>query len=811
MLLNYLKTAIRALLKFRGYTAINLLGLTLGLTSGILILVYVIDELSFDKFHTHADRIYRVGTDMRDITSGNSTGSIETNGWPIGALLERDFPEVEKVVYISNGSNLQINHAEKRFEERIFYAGQEFFEIFTFPFVQGNPATALSKPNSIVITESMQQKYFNQESALGKTIVFSDTLLMEVTGVIKDVPKQSHMQFSILVSFVTYESLNKWFSYDGGWGNLNVRNYILLKKDVDKNAFFVKSRNLYMNYVKEEMMKWGMLMYVEHEPLEDIYLHTRFGNGMGPLGSIDRIYIVSGIALFVILLACINFINLATARSVYRAKEVGLRKVVGSTRGSLIRQFLSESFLLTVLSFIIAVALIGIVLPLFNQLLDKTYDLSDFTQPTLVLGSAALIILITFLSGYYPALVMTSMKPSEVLKSSVKSGTRGIQLRRVLVVFQFMISTTLLICTLTVVDQLDFMQNRDLGFSGKQILVLDMGRVENPENNNAQNNNPFTVFENELKAMATIDAVTFTNALPGRPGWVGQWAFPEDNPDAGSIGMEYMTIDENYLRTLEITLLAGRNFDLDRTAELEDGLIINETAVQKLGWSTPENAIGKRIDSPSKHPAGVVIGVVKDYHQFGLQQSIYPMAMDYNPARSRYFAIRFNTTGTDDLLVQLGKLWKKNFDGYDFKYFFLDENFARAYQAEQRLAKIFKVFSVVTMLIAIIGLIGLVSFMVVSRTKEIGIRKILGADVTHITRLLSKEFLALVFIANLIACPLAWYATNQWLEGFAYRTVVGIDLFVITFMVAIGTTFVTVGIHTVRAALTDPVKSLRYE
>lgn len=809
MLYNYIKISLRSLLKFKGYTAINLLGLALGLTSGILILVYVLDELSFDTFHANGKNIYRVGTDMYETKSGNQSGSIETNGWPIGALLEKDFPEVENVVYIANTS-MQINHEGKRFDERMFYAGKDFFNVFTFPLTKGDAASALEKPNSIVITESTERKYFKGADALGKTMTFADTLLFTVTGVMKDVPSQSHMQFNILISFATYETNNKWFSYGDGWGNLNVRNYIVLKEDIDKDAFFKKARNIYMSYVKNDMEKWGMFMYVGFEPLSDIYLRTQRGNGMGPLGSMERIYIVSGIAIFVILLACINFVNLATARSTYRAKEVGLRKVVGSTRSLLIRQFLSESLVVTVFAFIVAMALIGLMLPLFNQLVGKTYELSVLTSLPAIVGILLLITGITFLSGYYPAMVMSSMRPAEVLKGSLKSGQRGMKLRRVLVVFQFMISAGLIICTLVVINQLDFMQNRDLGFSGHQIIVLDMDRVTD-RGGAGNKGTSHEVFKNELKGLSTIESVTFTNAVPGRPGWVGQWAFATDRSDEGSIGTEYMAIDEDYVKTLGLNIIAGRNFDVNRVSEIEDGLIINEEAVNKFGWGAPENAIGKRIDSPSKHPAGVVIGVVKDYHEFGLQREIYPMAMDYNPDRSRYYAVRFKTTGTVALIASLEKLWKKYYDGHEFKYFFLDENFAKQYQAEQRLAKVFAMFSIITIVIASIGLIGLVSFMVVSRTKEIGIRKVLGADIFTITRLLSREFMILVVIANLIAIPLAWYLANQWLEKFAYRMSINAMLFVWTFIIAMSITIITVSYHTIRAAMADPIKSLRYE
>jgi putative ABC transport system permease protein len=583
-----------------------------------------------------------------------------------------------------------------------------------------------------------------------------------------------------------------------------------VREGANTDNLFAKGRNLYMDYVEEDMKKWGMYMYVGFEPLQEIYLQTNRGNGMGPLGSMDGVFIVSGIAVFVILLACINFVNLATARSTYRAKEVGLRKVVGSSRILLVKQFLVEALLVTLLSFVIALAALGLTLPLFNQLLGKSYELAVLADPVVIFGIVSLIILITFLSGYYPAILISSLRPSEVLKGSMQTSARGIQLRRFLVVFQFMISAGLIICTFVVISQLDYMQNRDLGFSGHQVIVLDADRVTDRGGSHGSPGGA-PVFKNELESLSSVESVTFTNALPGRPGWVGQWAHAEDRTSEESIGTEYMTIDEDYLKTLGLTLVEGRNFDLDIPSEIENGLIINETAVAQFGWGTPENAIGKKVESPSQHPAGTVIGVVKDYHQFGLQQKIYPMAMDYNPRYSRYFAIRFRTTGTADLLTGLESLWKKYYDGYDFKYFFLDENFARQYQAEQRLAKIFIVFSVVTIVIALIGLVGLVSFMVVSRTKEIGIRKVLGADIRSITGLLSREFLVLVLIANIIACPLAWYFANQWLHDFAYKTTVNPVIFVVTILAGLIITLFTVSAQTIKAAMTNPVTSLRHE
>ncbi|NOT73898.1 MAG: FtsX-like permease family protein [Cyclobacteriaceae bacterium] len=803
MLKNYFTIAFRTLIKFKGYSTINLIGLALGLTTGIFILMFILDELSFDKFHTKADRIYRVSTEMADIKTGEITGKLDANGWPVGSLLKKDYPEVEAMVYIRNGSGLEVIHEGKRFDQKLYYVSEDFFNVFTFPFKEGNPATALSQPNSVVITESMERKFFGDQQALGKTMTFADTLSFVVSGVMKDVPSQSHMQFDILSSFATYTTrINREFSFSEGWGNLNIRNYVLLAEGADHTSFISKSRNLYMDYVKADMERFGRYMYVTFDPMKDIYLKTK--NGMGPTGSLTRVYMVSGIAVFVILLACINFINLSTARSAYRAKEVGLRKVVGSSRWALIRQFLAESLSLTMLSFFLALVLVGLLLPFFNQLVGKSYSVSILLQPVLILCFILLIATVSLLAGYYPALVISAIRPTEILKGKMFSNPKGSQLRRVLVVFQFMISATMIICTLLVQDQIRYMKNRDLGFQGDQVLVLNVSKAP------ADRISP-EALKNELKSIPSVDHVTFTNALPGRPGWVGQWAHASEKSADETISVEYMTIDEDYLNTLGLTLVSGHNFDLSRTAELSEGLIINEKTVEMMGWENPENAIGKKIASPSGTPSGTVIGVVKNYHEFGLQSDIYPMTMAYNPQYSRCYAVKFTTENTTELISSLQALWKKHYDGYEFQYFFLDENFEKQYGAEQKLTTVFTVFSVITIIVAIIGLVGLVSFMIVSRTKEIGIRKVLGANVISVTRMLSSEFLMLVLIAIIIACPISYYLASKWLQGFAFRAPINTSIFFITLFAGLFLTLLVVSMQTIKAAFSNPVKSLRNE
>lgn len=805
MISNYVKIAIRSLLKFKGYASINLIGLALGLTAGIMIMLYVMDELSYDNFHSKSDRIYRVESQFISGDAGSGPGAMETNAWGVGNVLRKDYPEVEAVLYTRSASSLLVSYEGRRIREQIHFASPEFFDIFTFPLKRGNAQKALTEPYSIVISENMEKKYFKGEDALNKTLVLADTMQFVVTGVMENLPSNSHIQLDMLISFSTFTNvLFPDFNYEDGWGNINMRNYVLLKEGTNAETFKEKAKGIYTERAAGMLKDWGVRANVVFMPLNKLYL-TATSNGLGPLGSIDRVYLVSGIAVFVILLACINFINLTTARSVYRAKEVGLRKVVGSTRESLIRQFLSESFVLTLMALIIAIAFTGLLLPLFNQLLAKNYLVTSLMQPSVALGIVTLIMVVTLLSGYYPALVMSGMRPAEVLKGKMQASARGGQLRRVLVIFQFVISVSLVLGTLIVLDQLSYMQQQELGFAKDEIFVVNAARAK------AANPDSRETFEEQLKSLAIVADVTFTNSLPGNPGWVGQVSYPEGRSGEEAVSVEYMAIDDHYIKTMGLQLVAGRGFDTQREAELKDGLVLNETAVSMFGWASPEEAIGKKITSPSGYPEGEVIGVVKDYHQLGLQQKIGPMAMDYAPRNSYLYAVRYKAANTQQLISQVSDLWQKHFPGNDFNYFFLDQDFERQYQSEQRLARVFGLFATITIVIAVIGLLGLVSFMVSSRTKEIGVRKVLGADVLHITSLLSKEFLILVVVANVIAFPIAWYFADQWLQHFANRVDVDPLVFAVTMLIAVTITLVTISFQTVKAAMADPVKSLRYE
>jgi putative ABC transport system permease protein len=805
MLQNYLIIALRNLFRRKAYSFINIGGLAIGIAACILIGLYVRDELSFDRFHAKGHRIYRVLSEIRE--RGASSGGLNsTNGWPVGLALQDEFPEVEAALYLRKQSPPPIKHKGEYFYEDVIYADESFLQTFSFPLLSGDPATALKEPFTLLITEAVERKYFDGQPALGKTITFYDSLAFTVTGVLPNVPENSHMQFDMVLSFATFRARNPRFGTNEGWFDLNMYNYVLLREGADVEAFKAKARNLGMQRAGDFYRQYGYEMYLAFQPLHEIYLNPDTGNGLGPSGNIAYVYLLSAIGLFVMLIACINFVNLATARAVERAREVGVRKVIGSTRLALIGQFMGESLLTCMLALAIALGLVALAFPLFNELSGKLFSFPDLLRPDAVLLMLVLVILVSGLAGFYPAFMLSGFKPVQTLKGNFTAGRQGIRLRQGLVVFQFAVSCALIIGTLVVFSQLRYMQSRDLGFTREQILVLDARKTPW-----ATRTGKYETIKQELQKHTAVKEVSATQAVPGRTGWQGQIVFPEGRPKDQGLEVEYLAVDYDFVQTFGLELVAGRNLSADFTSDQSNALLINETAVWKMGWETPANAIGKKIDSPSGYPQGVVVGVVKDYHQHGLQERIAPVVMDLEPEFFELFAMRINPAEVSATLAHLESTWNAFFAGYPMEYSFLDEDFARQYTQEVRLTKIFTTFSSLAILIACLGLFGLVAFTTVQRTKEIGIRKVLGASVPHIAALLAKDFLKLVTLAFLLAAPLAWYFMNRWLEAFAYRISISFWIFGLAGSLALLIALLTVSWQSITAALVNPVKSLRNE
>lgn len=802
MLKNYFKIALRNLQKRKAFSIISILSLALGLTGGIFMLVYAFDEFSFDKFHERADRIYRVNTVFVDFKTGSEAYNSD-NGWPVGQVLEAEYPEVEKVVYTIGWPRYDVTSDQEIHSPRTIYTNKEFFEVFSFETAKGDVSSTLEKPYFAVITEEFEAKLFKGEDGLNREFFIGDSIPVTVGAVVKNVPQNSHIQFDLLLSQATFNNLTQVTDYtENGWSNINMGNYLLLKEGVDQEAFKAKAKNLYMDNVGDMMRSWGSEGLLHFEPMADVYLKSRTGNRFGPLGSIDRVYMVLGVCLFTILLACINFINLSTARSVDRFKEVGLRKVVGSSRMALITQFMTEAFVLTVIGLVIAILLSNTMMTVFNDLVNKTYTLESLLKPEILIGITALLLIISLLAGYYPSMHLSSLQPVKILKGKFNPGSTGINLRKGLVVFQFFISVSLALGTLIVLNQLSFMQQKELGFAKDEILVINASKLSK---------NRIESLKNELTSISGIQNITYSNGIPGRPGWVGQIAYPEGREAENPVSVEYLSVDEDYLNTLKLDLVAGRFFDPEREIDQIEGLVLNEKAVKQFGWNSPEEALGQRIVSPSNTPQGIVIGVVRDYHQLGLQRAIHGIAMDWSPENSYWLSLRFEPAQTSFILEKLNQKWKTDFAEMDFKYFFLNEDFERLYQAELRMSKMFRLFAGLTLLISLIGLLGLVSFMIESRAKEMSIRKILGAGASQIVYTLSKEFMVLVIIASILAAPVAWYFGKEWLQNFEYRAPMELGNFFSVIVLAFLVTLLLVGLKALRAAFENTVNGLRSE
>ena len=803
MFSNYLKIALRTLKRHKGFTFINLGGLAVGLAACLLIGLYVQDELAFDDHFADSERIYRLG-------SGT--------GWPYGRILREEFPEVESLTYLRGWPSYAIKHNQEYLFETMYYADEAFFDIFSYDFRAGNPETALQVPYSVVLSEELAERLYGEAEVLGQEIILGDTLLFTVTGVV-DVPRRSHLQFDFLVSMATMRARSpEGFDQQmaNGWLNLNMVNYLRLKEGVEADAFREKIRDLPMQRAGDFLTNFGSNYTLKLEPLEHVYLsggsdggsinYSAGGNMLGPQSDISYVYLLSAVGLFLLLIAAINFVNLSTARSVDRAKEVGVRKAVGSNRGALVRQFLLESMLMSVVAVALAVVLAVVALPYFNDLAARAYTRADFFSVPVLLILLALTVGIGVLAGLYPALALSRFKPVEVLKGRFAAGKRGGRLRQGLVVFQYVVSGVLIVATLVVISQLRFMQGKELGFAAEQVLVLDARQA--PGADRWQRGE---TLRQVLVDHSGVQHASAMWAVPGRTGWRGQLSFPEGWPQGQSIGLEYIGTDHHFAEALGLNFVAGRSFDPAFATDASEAVIINEAAVEAVGWDSPAAAIGKQFTSPgSGKPNGVVIGVVEDFHQHGLQETIQPIMYGVRAGTGLY-ALRIDPTQASAVLAHIEQRWGDFFGTYPYSTFFLDQDFARQYAEEQRLLRIFATFAGLTVLIACLGLFGLAAFTVSQRTKEIGVRKVLGATGPQIVLLLSKDFLKLILVAAVVAVPVAYVAMSRWLETFAYRTDLGAAVFLVSSLLLLLIAFTTVSWQALKAARMIPAKSLRYE
>jgi putative ABC transport system permease protein len=813
MIKNYFKVAFRNLWKNKGYSAINIFGLATGLATCLLITLYVTNELSYDKYLSNANRIYRINSDLR--FGGGDMHMTQTSDM-MGQLLKKDYPQVEEYtrIYTSEGSKLIKKDNEFINEPHVANVDSTFFSVFALPVIEGDIKTALNEPNTVVVTATTAKKYFGALNVLGKNIEVKNGNAFtpyKITAVINDIPHNSHFNFDFLFSMknVNYQ-----------WGQLtshNFHTYLLLKPGTDYKAFEKNLDQYTTKYVlpyaqqfikvssMEELKKSGNNLQYSLMPLTDIHLHSDFTFEITPSGNIQYVYIFSAVALFILLLACINFMNLSTARSANRAKEVGIRKVLGTKRKTLIAQFLVESTVTAIIALVIAVAVAYFVLPLFNTIAAKSLSITDLLSARILPFLVLLPIVVGLLAGSYPALFLSGFKPIVVLKGNANTGFKKSNLRNVLVVFQFATSIMLIICTVVVYKQLDYIQNKKLGFNKDQVLIINDAYALDK---NVQ------AFKNDVLAMQGVSSGTISGFLPVSSSSRNDNTYSKEAvmDTKNSIDMQTWRIDYDYIKTMGMEIVQGRNFSKDFGSD-SSALLITETTAKLLGYDNP---VGKMIYAPSNkqndnnlYPREI-IGVVKDFHFESLRQKMGPLCMRLRNSTG-LASFKVSTADTKNLVAQIEAKWKTLAPGMPFSYRFLSDSFDDMYRSEQRAGSVAIVFAILAIVIACLGLFGLVTYMAEQRTKEIGIRKVLGATVGNVVTMLSKDFLILVGVAAILAFPVAWWAMHQWLSDFAYRIDISVWVFVFAGIAALLIALLTVSFQAVKAALSNPVKSLRTE
>ncbi len=807
MLKNYLKVAIRNLWKNKSFSAINIFGLAIGIGTCLLITLYVLDELSFDKFNKNSARIYRANVDLK---FGGADQKFAVASAPLAFTMVKDYPQIENAVRFRNYGPAVVKKGNQNIhEQNIIYTDSTIFDVFTIPMIAGNPKKALTEPNSVVISESIADKYFGQTNAVGKQLLFDNKKLYAVTGVIKDIPENSHFHYDFFISLA-----GDPLSREDNWLSFNFNTYLLLKQGTDpkviqakfdeimKKHVFPQAESI-MHITADEFKKSGNYINLNLTPLTDIHLKSDRIGELSANSSIQTVYIFSAIAIFILLIACVNFMNLSTARSANRAKEVGVRKVLGTQRSNLIQQFLTESVLLSLIAFIIALVISSLLLPFFNQLASKQFTLSPFAHPLLLPVLFMFAVAVGLLAGSYPALYLSAFKPIEVLKGKIGAGFKSSYFRSSLVVFQFFISIFLIISTIVIYRQLSYIQNKKLGFNKEQVLTI--------KNTYAIGKN-LEVFKDEVLKLPGVKSATVSGYLPVPSSRSDNPFFPEGQIDnKKAVAMQNWSIDNDYIPTLGMEILKGRNFSKEYSTD-SNGIIINETAAHLFGYQNP---IGKKIWKLVNINSGTaknytVIGVVKNFHFASLRENIGALCMVLDKSTDAV-SFRLSADNIAGIIKNVEAVWKKLSPGEAFTYSFLNEDFNAMYTSEQRTGKIFIVFAVLAIFIACLGLLGLATYAAEQRTKEIGIRKVLGASVSNIAGMLSKDFLKLVIIAAVITFPVAGWVMNRWLQDFAYRITISWWIFLIAGLVAVLIALIIVSFQAIKAAVSNPVKSLRTE
>lgn len=808
MLRNYFKTALRNLWKNKGFSAINILGLAIGLATCLLILIYVMDELSYDRFNKKADRIVRLDSEIK---FGGHHFILAVTPPLAGPSMLQDYPEVEQYARVEAAYSRLVKKGNLNLREsNVGFADSTLFDVFSFTMLAGDPRTALKEPRTVVINETLARKYFDGVDVVGRNLIINDSLNYKVTGVMKDMPSQSHFHFSMLLPMTE----NTDSRATDQWLSNNFSTYLVLKPGTDYRKLEPKLESMIAKYVAplvksvvnmdmSTFRKSGNELKFSLTPLTSIHLHSNKEAELEANGSVMYVYIFSAIAAFILLIACVNFMNLSTARSANRAKEVGVRKVLGSLRGHLISQFMMESMLISFISMLLALGLAYLLLPLFSSMAAKDMSIGLFSRSWLLPSMLLLVVVVGLLAGSYPAFFLSAFKPIAVLKGNLSAGMKTGMLRNVLVVFQFGISIFLMVGTVVIYNQLSYIRNKKLGFNREHVLVL---------NNTYPMGSRSKAFKEDILKMPGVQGATMTGFLPTSGNRTDNSYFLSTDLDPKrAISMQNWPVDDQYIPVLGMEMAEGRNFSKEFLTD-SSGVIINEAAAKLIGQ---KDIIGAKIydllDINTKQlRTWHVVGVVKDFNYSSLREVVTPVMLYLRENRGN-MALRVNSANITSLVDRIQTKWRDMAPGQPFSYTFMDDDFNKIYQSEQRMGSISLSFSMLAICIACLGLFGLAAYAAEQRTREIGIRKVLGATVTNIVGLLSKDFLRLVLISALIAFPFAWWAMHSWLQDFAYRISIGWEVFLLAGVLSASIALLTVSFQAVKAALTTPMKSLRSE
>ncbi len=789
MWINTFKIASRRFLRQKLFSVLNISGLSLGMAICIIIALYIKNELSYDRFHAQAERIYRIAEES------DESGSSHANIFPLlGPYLADKFPEINRFARFDREPRAFVKANGHQFiEERFFYADSTALEIFSFPLLNGRKETALSEPHSLLITEETALKYFGKDQAVGKVINVNNSHDFKITGVLKNIPPNSHIKFDFLASLSTIEAKDK--DYGKIWSSMSAYTYILLAPGTSPETLEKKITRLLNAQFPDKASRWNFFL----QPLSSIHLHSRLGYEIESNGDLRYVYMFTAVAIFILLIACVNFMNLATARSSTRAKEVGIKKMLGADRGNLARQFMAESIAVTLAAVPISLILVDFFFDILKPFFGESLSIDYLKNPGFFLGLLLIAVFTGLISGSYPALLLSSFRPASVLYGKFRCGLKTSAFRKVLVVFQFFVSVLLITGTLIIHHQLNFIQNQKLGFSKNNVIIVPLS--------NTGMKRSFPPFKTRLLQNSQIVSVTASTSLPSLAPGAGAF-LPPGRDEKDALLVRHILCDPDFIPAFGLELKEGRNFRLNAPADIKEALVLNETAVKQLGW---QHAVGKTlVNRAGKY---TVIGVVKDFHFKSKHEKIEPLVLSLIPDnRFIYYAsIKISGHNISGTLKFLKKVWASFSPSRPLEYFFLSENFNRLYQSEMRTSRLFGFFTLVTLFIACLGLLGLTVYTAEQRSKEMGIRKVMGASQSHIFYLLSSEFTKWVFLASFIAWPAAYFIMNKWLVNFAYRITISIWVFLFSTLTALLIAFITTSFQSIKTARTNPAEILRFE